>query len=728
MRRLLANESGFTLVELLVTMSIMLVVLVGISEGFASGARSQTNVAERQQAESDARTALTKMRDDIHCSTGLNSVTANADSNGNLTGGFTLELAETNVCAAVNTTGGGSKVALRWCTVPSTLQPNAFALYRTTQTCDGTTGVKMVDNIVIPNGGSWQPNTLAGSLTNWAGNIWPTPPSCTAAGYLPTVKVDLSININYPHSPSATYELQDQIAIRNAVRCAGGSPGAGGSANPTLTVSPPSGGTSGVSISGSKISAIVAASNNESAPITYTYFGPQASPPTNCTTGGTVLGTATTAGNGSYASSGSISNPSVGYYWWYASMPTDGTNAATTSACGAGMPSTQVLSTKWSPTLAVTSPDTAAAGSAINPSSILGTISGSSGQTSGALTFKYWLQASAPSTCTGGTVLGTASPTGDGLWSPSAGIASASAGTYWWYASFAGDATDNGAASTCGASMASTVVKATPTLALTAPASGTAGTAITAASVTGTLAGGSSPTGTLTFTVFGPQASAPTDCTTGGTTVGTAAVSGAGTYHPSAAYTPSSAGTYWWYASYGGDTSNNTATSTCGSSMATTVVGSAPLLVTSISSTNVIAGTAGKLQIGDTFSVTFSAALNPATVNTAVNGSTITLCSHVSSCSSNGQTLITVSGLTSSGGFLVGSSYVGNNSQISATGTLSLSNGNKTVTFTVTGAPSGTAATGGAVTFSFQPLGTIKDTNGNAATTAYNQSTAITLF
>ena len=84
--------------------------------------------------------------------------------------------------------------------------------------------------------------------------------------------------------------------------------------------------------------------------------------------------------------------------------------------------------------------------------------------------------------------------------------------------------------------------------------------------------------------MFGPQATAPTSCTTGGTTVGTATVAGSGSYNSSAAFTPASAGTYWWYASYGGDTNNSAANSGCGSAMASTYVYSATS-VANVSST-----------------------------------------------------------------------------------------------------------------------------------------------
>ena len=106
-----------------------------------------------------------------------------------------------------------------------------------------------------------------------------------------------------------------------------------------------------------------------------------------------------------------------------------------------------------------------------------------------------------------------------------------------------------------------------------APASGAAGTAIAPSSVSATLSGASSDAaGTITFTVFGPQASPPTDCTSGGTSVGTATISGAGTYHPSAGYTPRGPGTYYWYASYGGSGQNAASNSGCGTGMASTMV------------------------------------------------------------------------------------------------------------------------------------------------------------
>jgi hypothetical protein len=113
---------------------------------------------------------------------------------------------------------------------------------------------------------------------------------------------------------------------------------------------------------------------------------------------------------------------------------------------------------------------------------------------------------------------------------------------------------------------------ANPTLTLSAPTSRTVGSTLDSSTLTAVLSAGASPAGTITFRVFGPQASAPSSCASGGTIVGSASVSGNGAYHPAAGFNPTSAGRYWWYASYGGDTGDNTTSSPCGASMPETIV------------------------------------------------------------------------------------------------------------------------------------------------------------
>jgi hypothetical protein len=113
---------------------------------------------------------------------------------------------------------------------------------------------------------------------------------------------------------------------------------------------------------------------------------------------------------------------------------------------------------------------------------------------------------------------------------------------------------------------------ANPTLTISAPAQAQPKRTIAPASVSDVLSLAYAPAGTIGFTVFGPQSSAPTSCASGGTLVGTATVSGNGTYHPSATFVPAKPGDYWWYAAYGGDGSNDPAASTYGASMTESVV------------------------------------------------------------------------------------------------------------------------------------------------------------
>ena len=121
--------------------------------------------------------------------------------------------------------------------------------------------------------------------------------------------------------------------------------------------------------------------------------------------------------------------------------------------------------------------------------------------------------------------------------------------------------------------------KASPTLSIGAPSSGTVGTAVAASAVSASLSLGAAPIGTIRFRVFGPQPSAPSSCLTGGRIVGgTTSASGNRAYHPSTGFIPTVVGTYWWYAAYSGDPGDNAAASVCGASMAKTVVRPVPVV------------------------------------------------------------------------------------------------------------------------------------------------------
>ena len=148
-----------------------------------------------------------------------------------------------------------------------------------------------------------------------------------------------------------------------------------------------------------------------------------------------------------------------------------------------------------------------------------------------------------------------------------------------------------------------------PTLSAKGPAGGFAGDPIAASSISAALAEGSSPSGTITFTVFGPQASPPSSCASGGITLGTASAAGEGTYHPSGAFTPTAPGDYWWYASYGGDPGDEPAASPCGAEMEETIV--VPKATPALSTAGPIGALAGSPISASTISATLGRAAPP---------------------------------------------------------------------------------------------------------------------
>ena len=359
-----------------------------------------------------------------------------------------------------------------------------------------------------------------------------------------------------------------------------------GQSTPTVTANVPATGTAGTAITAGNITSTLAASSgsNATGTITFKVFA-QTNAPTTCTTGGTTVGTATVNnGNTTYTSSAGYTPTTVGNLWWYASYNGDANNGAANSGCGtAGMSDSETVVGQATPTVTANVPATGTAGTAITAGNITSTLAASSGSNaSGTITFKVFAQTNAPTTCTtGGTTVGTATVNnGNTTYTSSAGYTPTGAGNYWWYASYGGDTNNSAANSGCGTAGMSdsetVVARATPTLTASGPTTGTAGTTISRTALSSVLAAssGSNASGTITFKVFGPQATAPTTCTAG-TQVGTATVNnGNATYTPTpgAGFTPTSAGDYWWYTSYNGDTNNNSATSTCGTGMSKMVV------------------------------------------------------------------------------------------------------------------------------------------------------------
>ena len=274
-----------------------------------------------------------------------------------------------------------------------------------------------------------------------------------------------------------------------------------------------------------------------------------ASTDTNCT--GTILFTSTAqsvSGNNTYTSS-SFTTSTVGSFKWGFSYTGDGSNNEVSECGGSGESLTVDQAT---PTLGTSTTVSVNAGGLVTDAVTLADSHLPSG------TITYTLFGPSPTmSCTaqvGQVTSNVASGNGD-YTSPT--ISTPSAGTYWWIANYGGDADNLATTNGCGASGASSPTKVTPTV--------TTSTGLTPVTVGGsladrsTLSGGSSPTGTITWSLYDNNScggSALFMTSSGGS------VSANSTY-TSNSFTTTSAGTFTWKFSYGGDT-NNEAVSACG--------------------------------------------------------------------------------------------------------------------------------------------------------------------
>ena len=101
------GQAGYTLVETLVVMTILVVVIGALADGFTSASKTQTDQTARADDQEAARQALDRLRRDIHCASAASVTQRTA---GVPTAGYTLNLTvNPSQCFAV-TAGGGAGV------------------------------------------------------------------------------------------------------------------------------------------------------------------------------------------------------------------------------------------------------------------------------------------------------------------------------------------------------------------------------------------------------------------------------------------------------------------------------------------------------------------------------------------------------------------------------------------------------------------------------------------
>jgi prepilin-type N-terminal cleavage/methylation domain-containing protein len=189
-------EEGFTLIEVLVVMIVLMAVLAPLTASFVSAQTAQVDQTRRMDAQENARTALDRMRKDIHCAHGV------TDPYANDAGGYTIVMTETNTTGVsecpnlVQTNASG----VQWCTIPVGGATDRFRLYRENdpdEQCDGADATFMTDYLT-------------------RGDIWASP-TCVTGQYA-TVEVTMPVDLDPSKNPGS-YRLGDQIALRNGDIC-----------------------------------------------------------------------------------------------------------------------------------------------------------------------------------------------------------------------------------------------------------------------------------------------------------------------------------------------------------------------------------------------------------------------------------------------------------------------------------------------------------------------------
>jgi hypothetical protein len=259
----------------------------------------------------------------------------------------------------------------------------------------------------------------------------------------------------------------------------------------------------------------------------------------NATASGSPLYTDTEPLSNGSATSGSYATTATGTYYWVATYNGDANNF-TVSSTPSGEP---VTVTKATPTVSTAQqPATAGIGSSIADQA---TVPGGYNPT-GTVTFNLYDNSSA----TGSALFTDTEPLSNGS-ATSNGYATTATGTYYWVATYNGDANNNTASSGT-ADEPVTVTKATPSVSTTQqPATAVIGSSIADKA---TLSNSYQATGTVTFKLYGNASATGSPLFTDTEPLSSGSATSAG-------YPATGTGTFYWVATYNGDANNNAASS-----------------------------------------------------------------------------------------------------------------------------------------------------------------------
>lgn len=180
--RRLAGRGGYTLVELIVVMSMFLIVVTALISLFTAGAKAEVDLNRRFQAQQNARLALDRLRRELHCANGV-TPGEDGDSDGNVA---SISVSLPSQCP----TAQGAYRTIVYDT--SQVSASRFAVRRT---MSGAT-VQIADYITNDD------------IFRY------TAPSPVARG---TLHVDLPVNV-HPIEGWKQWRLIDDIVLRNTLR------------------------------------------------------------------------------------------------------------------------------------------------------------------------------------------------------------------------------------------------------------------------------------------------------------------------------------------------------------------------------------------------------------------------------------------------------------------------------------------------------------------------------
>ena len=314
--------------------------------------------------------------------------------------------------------------------------------------------------------------------------------------------------------------------------------------------------------------------------------------------------TAVLSGSGPISSSGGASTASfstswtfnkIGSYYWVASYAGDNNNNGYTSPCQ--VDSETVTVTAESPTITtMASPQSVVVGQTVTIGDTA-TFQNAAVAPTGSVTFTLYSDASCQTAVVSGTGPIVTSEAGSTA-SFSTSWAFTQTGSYYWVASYAGDSNNNSYTSPCQVSSETVTVTAeSPTITtMASPQSVVVGQPVTIGDVATFQNAAVAPTGSVTFTLYS-GASCQTAVVSGSGPIVTSEAGSMASF--STSWTFSQTGSYYWVASYAGDSNNNGYTSPCQVSSETIkVTAESPTITTMASPQSVVVGQ--PVTIGDT--------------------------------------------------------------------------------------------------------------------------------